>query len=129
VSEPIVFISHFKVKEGKLDGLRQFAQATTEQIKADKPGTVVFLQYLNEAGTEQSVIHVFPDADAFDRHSEGAAERAKAALEFIVLTRREVYGTPSDQALAMLRPPEGSGITLTVITSPMSGSIVSRQDD
>ena len=123
MSEPIVFISHFKVKEGKLDGLKQFAQATTEQIKADKPGTVVFLQYLNEEGTEQSVIRVFPDADAFDRHSEGVAERAKAALEFIVLTRREVYGTPSDQALAMLRPPEGSGITLTVMPQPMGGYI------
>jgi hypothetical protein len=40
MSEPIVFISHFKVKEGELDGLQHFAQATTEQIKADKPGTV-----------------------------------------------------------------------------------------
>ena len=123
MSEPIVFISHFRVKEGKLDGLKQFAQATTEQIKADKPGTVVFLQYLNDEGTEQSVIHVFPDADAFDRHSEGVAERAKAAFEFIVLTCREVYGTPSDKALAMLRPPEGSGITLTVMPQPMGGYI------
>ena len=123
MSEPIVFISHFKVKEGKLDGLKQFAQATTEQIKADKPGTVVFLQYLNEEGTEQSVIHVFPDADAFDRHSEEVAERAKAALEFIVLTRREVYGMPNDKALATLKPLEGPGIPLTFMPQSMGGYI------
>ena len=123
MSEPIVFISHFKVKEGKLDSLKQFAQATTEQIKADKPGTVVFLQYLNEEGTEQSVIHVFPDAEAMDRHGEGVAERAKAALEFIVLTRREVYGMPNDKALATLRPPEGSGINLTFMPQSMGGYI------
>lgn len=123
MSEPIVFISHFRVKEGKLDSLKQFAQAITEQIKADKPGTVVFLQYLNEEGTEQSVIHVFPDADAFDRHSEGVAERAKAALEFIELTRREIYGMPSDQALAMSRPPDGSGITFNHMPQPMGGYI------
>ena len=123
MSEPIVFISHFKVKEGKLDGLKQLHQRVVEQIKTDKPGTVVFLHYLNQEGTEYSVIHFFPDAEAMDRHTEGAGERAKAAFEFIEPTRREIYGTPSDQILAMLRPPEGSGITLTVMPQPMSGYI------
>ena len=123
MSQPIVFISHFKVKEGKLGGLKQFAKAMTEQIQADKPGTVAFLQYLNEEGTEQSVIHVFPDADAFDRHSEGVVERAKAAFEFIELTRREIYGMPSDKALAMSRPPDESGITLTFMPQSMGGYI------
>jgi len=111
MSEPIVFISHFKIKEGKLDGFKQLSQKVTEQIKANKPGTVVFLQYFNDEGTELSIIHVFPDAASYDRHGEGVVERAKAALEFIEPTRRELYGTPSDQALAMTRPPDGSGIT------------------
>jgi quinol monooxygenase YgiN len=110
MSEPIVFISHFKIKEGKLDDLKQHSQKMMELIKAEKPGTVVFLQYFNEEGTKLSIIHVFPDADAFDRHGEGVAERAKAAFEFIERTRIEIYGTPNDQALAMLRPPDGSGI-------------------
>ena len=30
MSEPIVFISHFKVKEGKLDGLKQHSQKMIE---------------------------------------------------------------------------------------------------
>jgi len=51
MSGPIVFISHFKVKEGRLDDLKKFAQAMTEQIKAEKPGTLLFLQYLNEEET------------------------------------------------------------------------------
>ena len=123
MSGPIVFISHFKVKEGKLDALRKFAQETTERIKADKPGTLVFLHYLNEDGTEQSIVHVFPDADAFDRHSEGAAERAKVAFEFITLVGREVYGSPSDKALAMLRPQEGSGSSLSLIPDSIGGFI------
>jgi hypothetical protein len=123
MSSPIVFISHFKIKEGKLDALKQFAQATTEQIKADKPGTLVFLQYLNEEGTEQSLIHIFPDADAFDRHSEGAMERAKAAFEFIELIGREVYGKPNEKALSTLKPPEDSGITLTFMPQHMGGYI------
>ena len=111
MSEPIVFISHFKIKQGKLDGLKQHSQKMTELIKAEKLGTVVFLQYFNVEGTELSIIHVFPDADAFDGHGEGVAERAKAAFEFIERTGIEIYGMPSHQALAMSIPPDESGIT------------------
>ncbi len=108
MSEPIVFISHFKVKDGNLDGLKQHAQMMVEHIQANKPGTVAFLQYLNEEETELSIVHVFPDAEAYDRHLEGVGERAKGAFEFIEPSRRELYGMPSTQALAMSRPPHGS---------------------
>lgn len=88
MSKPIVFISHFKIKEGKFDDLKQLHHKVTEQIKANKPGTIAFLQYLNEDRTELSIIHVFPDADAFDRHVEGVDERAKDAYELVEPTSR-----------------------------------------
>jgi quinol monooxygenase YgiN len=127
MSEPIVFISHFRVKEGRLDSLKAQIQQVTELIQANKPGTVVFLQYLNAEGTELSIIHVFPDAESLDRHSGGVAERAKAALENISPTRREVYGLPSDQAMAILRPPDGSGISLQFMPHLEDGFIRLKQ--
>ena len=123
MSEPIVFISHFKVKEGKLDELKQLSQKVTEHIKADKPGTFTLLQYTNEEGTKLSIIHTFPGADAFDKHTEGVGERASKAFEFIVPTRREIYGLPSDQAMAVLTPPEDSEITLNQLPQLMGGYI------
>jgi quinol monooxygenase YgiN len=123
MSKPIVFISHFRVKEGKFDNLMQLNQKVTEQIQATKPGTVAFLQYLNEQGTELSIIHVFPDADSFDRHIAGADARAKTALEFIEPTHREVYGMPSNQVLEMLRPPDDSGIDFQIMSQPAGGYI------
>ena len=127
MSGPIVFISHFKVKEGKLDALKQFAQAMTEHIKAEKPGTLVFLQYLNEEGTEQTIVHVFPDADAFDRHGEGVAERAKAGFEFLEPISRELYGMPNQKTLAMMmtgiRPPGAPEIEFHHMPQHMGGYI------
>lgn len=123
MSGPIVFISHFSVKEGMLDSLKQQIQKVTEQIKANKPGTVVFLQYLNEEETELSIIHVFPDAEAFDRHLEGVEARAKVAFDTIELTRREVYGMPGDQALAMTKPRVGSGATFRFMPKLVDGYI------
>jgi len=108
MSEPIVFISHFKVREGKLEGLKEHAQMMIELINAEKPGTVAFLQYLNEDESELSIVHVFPDADAFDQHSVGVAERARAGFEFIEPISRELYGMPNEKTLAMMtgiRPP------------------------
>jgi quinol monooxygenase YgiN len=124
MSEPIVFISHFKVKEGKLEGLKQLHQTVVEQIKTDKPGTVVFLHYLNEEGTEYGVIHVFPDAEAMDRHMEGAGERAKAAFEFLEPIGRELYGMPNAETLAMMmaiRPPGAPEIEFHHMPQSMGG--------
>ena len=106
MSEPIVFISHFKVKEGKEESLLQLNGKVTAQIKTDKPGTVGFLLFMNQAGNELSIVHVFPDAESFDRHVEGVGERSNASLEFIEPIGRELFGMPGDQAMEILEPPE-----------------------
>jgi hypothetical protein len=121
MSESIVYISHFEIKGGNFESWMQHAQKTTGQLMANKPGTVAFLQFTNADRTELSIIHVFPDAQSFDRHVEGAAERAKSAFEFLVPTGREVYGTPSEQVLSMLKPPEGSGIAFKFLPEPTGG--------
>ena len=123
MSDPIVFISHFKVKPGKLESLKHLNQKVTEQIKTSKPSTVAFLQYLDEQGEELSIIHVFPDAESFDRHVEGAERRAKTSMDFVEPTRREVYGMPNDQVLAMLKPRDGSGIAFHIMAKASSGYI------
>jgi len=123
VTGPIVFISHFKIKEGKLEDVKQLSENVSKFIEANKPGTAVFLQFTNADGTELSIIHVFPDADAFDKHNEGAGERSNKAFEVIIPTRREIYGLPSDQAMAILTPPEGSGIIFKQMPELAAGYI------
>jgi len=121
MSEPIVFISHFKIKDGKLAGLKGHAQMMVEHIQANKPGTVAFLQYLNEEETELSIVHIFPDAEAYDRHLQGVGERAKGAFEFIEPIRRELYGMPNEQALVMSRPPDGAAMAFDHKPKRMGG--------
>lgn len=98
-----MFVSHLRVKEGKLEALREFFPEGIKAVGAQKPQTVAQLGYLNEDGTEVSFVHVFPDADAFDLHMEGAEERVATAQEFIEALGFEVYGQPSEQGLELLR--------------------------
>jgi hypothetical protein len=128
MSQPIVFITHFKVKDGTLAEVKQLSQNVSEYIQDNKPGTVAFLQFTNQEGTELSIIHMFPDAEAFDRHMEGAGERSNKALEYIVPTSREFYGLPSDGTMGMLTPPDGSGITLDKMPQFIDGYIRSKPE-
>jgi quinol monooxygenase YgiN len=123
MSEPIVFISHNRVKEGKLDDFKQAYQKAAKLMEANKPGTIAFLAYVNEDGTEVSIVHVFPEADSMDLHMQGVAERVKETAEFLESDRLEIYGTPSDPVLAMMRQVAGSGVALSVTSEHLGGFI------
>jgi quinol monooxygenase YgiN len=80
MSDAIVFISHNKVKPGRFDALKAYAPRVAEAIDRDKPGTVVFLMYADPEGSRASIVHVFPDGDAMQRHLEGVDARASEAF-------------------------------------------------
>lgn len=110
--DPIVFISHSKLKEGKLEAFRDLSEEVFSGMEAEKPGTVLHYGYLDEEATEIHFVHVFPDADAMDAHMVGAAERVGRADEFIETYEFEIYGTPSGETLAMLRQAPGVDVAL-----------------
>ena len=124
MSEPIVFISTHKIREGKLDDFKRFSREMTPLIDASKPNTVFFQPYLNEASTKVTFIHVFPDADSMDSHFEGADSRSAMAFEFIQPEHFEIYGKPSEQVLATMKQQATTlAVPLTLRTQPLAGFI------
>ena len=123
MSQPIVFVSHLRIKEGKLQALKESFREGVEFIKAGKPATIAFLVYLNSDGTQVNVVHIFPDADSMDRHMEGADDRVKRANEFIETAGYEIYGTPSATTMEAMKRFAGSAIPLTVEPEYLAGYI------
>ncbi len=123
MTEPIVFISRHRVKEGMLEGLKEYVRQGAPVIEAEKPQTVAFLSYLDEDGTEVSFVHVFADAEAMDLHFEGADERAADAYRFLVPVGFEVYGRASNQALQVLEQAAEGGPALTIKSVGLAGYI------
>jgi quinol monooxygenase YgiN len=122
MSEPIVFISHLRVKEGKLDSLRQLSAVAMKRLETEKPRTLVFLFYLDDSGDRVSFVHVFADAESMDLHFQGAEERSKAAYEFLQPDGWEIYGRPSDDVIESMRQAaESSGVTLTLQSQYVAG--------
>lgn len=107
MSEPIVFMSHSRVKDGMLGAFRELSSEVFPMMEASKPGTLLHYGYTDEDESEIAFIHLFLDADAMDAHFAGAGDRANRAAEYIETYRFEVYGTASEQTLAALeRTPE-----------------------
>jgi hypothetical protein len=122
MTEPIVFISHFRINAGQLDAFRTYFRVGAVGLQAEKPRTVAFLAYSDETGTRASIVHVFPDSDAMDLHFEGAAERSRAAYEFMEPDGWEIYGAPSAAALGMMQEgASAAGVTLTVQPGDIGG--------
>jgi quinol monooxygenase YgiN len=127
LSEPIVFISHSAVREGKLDGFREAFREVATAMDAEKPGTVVFLAYADEDGGEISVVHIFPDAEAMGVHLQGVQQRMSVAMEFIETKGYEIYGTPSEPVLEAMRGfADAEGVSLSVQTDYVGGYLRTR---
>ena len=124
MGHPIVFISHFTVKAGKLDELKLLAQEVAMRLEAEKPQTLVFLDYLNDNGTQATFVHVFADPEAMDLHFEGGDERSRAAFEFMDPHGWEIYGQPSDTAIGAMREMATSaGVPLTIQPEHLAGFV------
>lgn len=103
MTEPIVFISHFHVKEGRLDDYRRLQAAIAEQLGGEKPRTLAYLTYLDEGGTRMTAIHLFADPEAMDIHFEGSDERSRRAYELLTPAGWEIYGRPSADVIDAMR--------------------------
>jgi hypothetical protein len=62
------------------------------------------------------VVQIHPDADSMEFHMNVVREQAERAYAETLdaTTSIQVYGTPSDTVLEMLRQQAGSGVLLTV---------------
>ena len=122
MSDPVVFISHFRIKAGALDAVRRMSAEIPRRLEAEKPRTAVFLSFLDEQGTEVSFVHAFADSEAMDLHFEGADERSQAVYALIEPMGWEFYGSPSPAALGSMRQAAASsGGTLSLQPEYLAG--------
>jgi hypothetical protein len=110
MSEPIVLISHLRVREGRLDQLREMSRVGMPRIDEQKPRTLALLGYLNEAANVVSFVHVFADRESFDAHMEGAADRTGAVSDIVEALGFDVYGPVGERQLDTIRAIDGPTI-------------------
>ena len=123
MSDPIIFISRNRVKEGMYDAFKKHYQDSIPPIMADKPGTLVQLAYANEDTTVVTIVRLFPNADALDQQIQGADERSKKTYEYIEPIGIEIFGTPNPATLDKMKKIAGSGVIVSISPNYLGGFI------
>lgn len=122
MSEPIVFISRNRIREGKTEEFRKHYQGSIAPTLATKTGTIAQLAYENQAG-EFTIVRLFPDAEALDLQIQGADERSKKTYEFIEPVSIEIFGTPNPATLEKMSKIAGSGVAVSICPMYSGGFI------
>jgi hypothetical protein len=123
MSGPFIFIATNRLKEGRLDDERKRVPGLAAFTEVNEPRLIAFNEYVNEDGTEVGVVQVHPDAASMEFHMHVIRERAaRAYAETLEATTSiQVFGTPSDSILEMLRQQAGSGIRLSIKPHHLGG--------
>jgi len=123
VSGPFIFIATNRLKPGKLDDESARVPGLVDFVEANEPRLLAFNEYANEQGTEVAVVQVHPDADSMAFHMDVVAERAAAAYAETVdaTTSIQVFGTPTDAVVEMLRRQAGAGVPLSIKPHRLGG--------
>ncbi len=103
MTEPIVFISRFRILDGKRTEVASMFAYAADLIGSTKPRTAVYAAYVDDSGTQARIVHAFQDAAAMAIHFEGSDDRAQSVSALMVLTGFEVYGRAPDAAMEQLR--------------------------
>jgi hypothetical protein len=115
MADPIVFISHHRIKPGKAEPMKALLAEIWSAMETEKPQTLMNLAYIDDEGTEITFMHAFADIDGMQLHWEGADERTSQAYEYIEPIGFEIYGSAGEQIVEGMRAEAaGAGATLTL---------------
>jgi hypothetical protein len=105
MSKPLIVISKFRVKQGKLEDLKKYYQKILDIIEANQTQMIAFHGFLNEDGTEMTSIQIHPNTGSMEYHMQVLRENWDESFsqytQMVVGTTIDYYGDPPESALAM----------------------------
>ncbi|TMF68946.1 MAG: hypothetical protein E6I17_07560 [Chloroflexi bacterium] len=120
MNEPIVYLSTWRIKDGKFAEYRRFYAQLINAIRESDKDVVAFFAFGNSDGTEITNVHVFPDAPTLERHMAVIREKMgllpgqlTSVLELMEPLGVQVYGAPGGQAAAMDQGMKDDGVLFT----------------
>ena len=119
--KPLIFVTTWKIREGRLEDYKQFAKELIEHIQIKEPQLIAFNMYFNKDETEMASIQVHPDAASMDFHMQVLAKVIGEDMvawidraDFLDPKHIEIYGNPSAKLLEANQPFVDAGIPQSV---------------
>lgn len=101
--QPLVYVDEAHVEAGKLPLLKAAIEELATFAEENEPGLVAYSVYFNDDCSRMSVVHIHADAASLDNHIDVAGPLFHKFAGLVNLESIDIYGEPSDTALAQLR--------------------------
>ncbi len=122
MTAPFIVINTYAIKEGKLEDYRQFLRELFSALEANEPRVLAINAYLNEDGTEATMVQVHPDATSLEHYRVIHEHNRRAFGQFIdATTSLQIYGAPSDAILKRASQHAASGVPVSVKAEHLGG--------
>ncbi|HEU5225828.1 MAG TPA: hypothetical protein VFV29_08510 [Actinomycetota bacterium] len=101
--EPVISIDTSSIRDGKLDELKSAVAELVEFVRANEPRPIAYEVYFDQTESRMTVVQVHPDSASMEYHMTVAGPAFAGFAELITLSTMDVYGTPSEGLLELLR--------------------------
>ena len=102
MSEPIVYVDHSEIRDGKFVELKAAMNELAEFVETNEPQLIAYNVYFNEDQTRMTVLHIHSDLASLEFHFKVAGRLFPRFAEFIRLVAIDIYGKPSDDLVEQL---------------------------
>jgi hypothetical protein len=134
MSEPVAYVSTWRIKEGKFKDYERFFAELGKIVDENEPRVSAFLTFANEDSTEITNVHVFPDRETLDHHMEILGEKMRllpgdltAVMQSLAPVRIEVFGAPGGKAAEMDQGLADAGVPFSTKKRYLGGFTRSRR--
>jgi hypothetical protein len=120
---PFTFIARNRLRPGALDAQRRRVPDLAAFVEESEPQLLAFNEYVDVTSGEVTVVQVHPDSRSMELHMEIVRERAASAYAETLeaTTSVQVFGTPSDAVIQLLRTQAGAGVQIDTFPEHLGG--------
>jgi hypothetical protein len=101
--EAIVYVDRSAVRPGKADALIAALAELAALVEARHDQIVAYQVHFDASRSTVSIVHIHRDAGSLDRHLAIAGPEFPKFADLVELQSIDVYGTPSESAVAGLK--------------------------
>jgi hypothetical protein len=101
--DPIIYVDHSEVREGRLEELRTRIAELAKFVEANEPRITAYNVYFTEDSRRMTVVHVHPDSASLEFHMRMAGPLFARFAVLVKLLSIDVYGKPSEDIVEQLR--------------------------
>ena len=103
MSEPVISLDTSLIRDGRLEELKGAVAELVEFVRSNEPRPIVYEVYFDQTGSRMTVVQVHPDSASMEYHMTVAGPAFAGFAELVTLSTLDVYGTPSEELLELLR--------------------------